>query len=167
MTTKSKIPITAVWKVLQKMAQTPVIRKAVGVVLGWFGKKITQNIIDKNISKHNNSLNKINTMDKGFFSNKTQEWVLAKVKELLKSQKPLVILGATLAVKLVFLYADDNLAENNLPQDLTDKCQQFFDALVDNKMDEVLALGVELVAIIYALIQAKPAPEVKVVPPKK
>jgi hypothetical protein len=96
-------------------------------------------------------------MDKGFFSNKTQEWALSKIKTLLTGQKPLVILGATLAAKLIFLYADDNLAENNLPQDLTDKVQQFFDALIDDDMDTVLLLGVDIVGVIYEMIKAKQA----------
>lgn len=103
-------------------------------------------------------------MDKGFFSNKTQEWALAKIKTLLAGQKPLVILGATLAAKLIFLYADDNLAENNLPQDLTDKCQQFFDALIDNDMDTVLLLGVDIVGVIYAMIKAKQELEAAKIP---
>jgi len=94
-------------------------------------------------------------MDKGFFSSKTQEWAIAKVKDLLKDQKPMMVLFIVLAIKAIFLYADDNLAENKVPAELTAKCREFFDALIDGNVDTILVLGMDLVGIIYELIKAK------------
>jgi len=99
-------------------------------------------------------------MDKGFFSNKTQEWVITKVKTLLKDQKPMLVLFIVLAIKAIFLYADDNLAESKVPTELTAKCREFFDALIDGNVDTTLVLGMDLVGIIYGLIKAKKDAEV-------
>ena len=95
--------------------------------------------------------------DKGFFSNATQDVILAKVRELVKDQKPMVILLIVIAVKAIFLYADDVIAENKLPQELTDKCQALFDAiLVTKDLDAALVIAVDLIPIIYELIKPKP-----------
>ena len=104
-------------------------------------------------------------MDKGFFSNKTQDWAIAKAKVLLKDQPAILVLLICLAIKGIFLYADDSVAETKLPQELTDKSQAFFDALVDNKIEDALALGIELIVIVAGML--KPKPVVPELPPKK
>lgn len=97
-------------------------------------------------------------MDKGLFSNATQDVIFAKVRELLKDQKAVVILAITVLLKAVFLYADDILAENKLPQELTDKSQAFFDAiLVEKDIDKAIVLGLDLVPMLYELFK-KPTP---------
>jgi hypothetical protein len=100
-------------------------------------------------------------MDKGIFSDKSQLVIIEKVKVLLKDQKAFMVLLIVLAIKALFTYVDDGVAESKLPQALTDKLQLFFDALlVDKDMDTVMMIGIELIPIIFDLFKKEPVPEV-------
>lgn len=89
-------------------------------------------------------------MDKGFFSNASQDVLLAELGKLMKDQKPALVLMMKLLAKGIFLYADDVVAEQKLPQEMTDKSQQFFDAiLVTKDLDQALVLGLDLATILY------------------
>ncbi len=100
-------------------------------------------------------------MDKGLFSNASQEVLIAKLGELLKDQKPALVLIVKLLAKGIFLYADDVIAEQKLPQELTDKSQAFFDAiLVTKDLDQALVLGLDLATILYDFFKPKPTPAV-------
>jgi len=97
-------------------------------------------------------------MDKGMFSEAAQTELIQKARELVKDQKPVVVLAVTLTIKAVFLYADDILAEKKLPVELTTKCRSFFDAIfVEKDVDKAMMLGLDLIPMLYELFK-KPKP---------
>ena len=100
--------------------------------------------------------------DKGFVSNAVQDILIQKLKEALTKagQKPIVILGATLFMKAIFLYGDDVVAENKLPKEITEKVRAMLDAIfVAKDWDTALIIAVDLAPYIYELFKPKPVPE--------
>lgn len=98
-------------------------------------------------------------MDKGFVSTAVQDILIQKVKEALTKagQKPIVILAAVLGLKAVFMYADDVLAENKLPKELTEKVRGLLDAvLIDKDWDKALVIAIDLVPYLYEMFKPKP-----------
>lgn len=92
-------------------------------------------------------------MEKGILSKASQDALLVLAAEGLKDQKPIVKLGASLGIKIIFVYADDILAEK-LPEDLKVKCRAFLDCVLVSKDYELaIELGIELIPLIYELFQ--------------
>jgi hypothetical protein len=164
-TSTTGIPISKIWEVIKKIYQIPIVKKGLTLAGSW----VVENVIKKVFTKKkkevivppiNNQLNLI-IMDKGIFSDKSQLVIIEKVKVLLKDQKAFMVLLIVLAIKALFTYVDDGVAESKLPQALTDKLQLFFDALlVDKDMDTVMMIGIELIPIIFDLFKKEPVPEV-------
>lgn len=97
-------------------------------------------------------------MEKGLVTKAAQDAFLKDVQEWTKGQKAWVRVGITLGCKALFIVADDKYADK-LPQDLKQKSQLFFDAvLVQKDVESALTLGIELIPIILDLIKKdKPA----------
>lgn len=106
--------------------------------------------------------------DKGFFSNKTQDWALALIKVKMQEAgvKPVPTMLVQLALKATFLYVDDAVVENKVPQEITDRTQKLFDFLIDGKYDEALAEAIDLIPYVMEWLKPKPV-EVPALPPKK
>jgi hypothetical protein len=161
-TSTTGIPISKIWEVVKKIAGIPIVKKGLTLAGSWIAEKVIKKVFTKKKKEAisppiNNHLNLI-IMDKGIFSDKAQTAIIEKVKVLLKDQKAAVVLLLVLALKILFLYVDDTIAETKLPQELTDKLQAFFDAiLVTKDPDLAMALGVELIPLIWALFKKDPA----------
>lgn len=97
--------------------------------------------------------------DKGFISNESQDALIALAKAALtkSEQKPIVVLSVVLVMKAAFLYADDVIAENKLPKEITSKVRELIDAvLIKKDMDTALIIAVDLVPYVYELLAKKP-----------
>ena len=139
--------------VLRAILKIPGVKPA----LIWLMDKLVEKGIKVFLIKNKQS--KKESMEKGLFSKATQEEIIKRVKELLKNQKPVLVLLIVMVIKAIFLYVDDQVAENNLPQELTDKSQALFDAiLVTPDAEKAIELGIELIGIIWPLIFKKPTP---------
>lgn len=161
-TSTTGIPISKIWEVIKKVAGIPIVKKGLTLAGSWIAEKVIKKVFTKKkkeviVPPINNQLN-YKTMDKGIFSDKAQTAIIEKVKVLLKDQKAAaVVLLIVLALKMLFLYVDDTIAETKLPQELTDKLQAFFDAILVTKDPETaMALGVDLIPLIWALFKKDP-----------
>jgi hypothetical protein len=95
-------------------------------------------------------------MEKGLASKASQAAFLAKVQEWVTGQKPWIRIVIVLAVKAVFIVADDKYADK-LPEPLKETSRQFFDAiLVDEDIDKAMMLGIELIPEVLELFKKKP-----------
>jgi len=92
-------------------------------------------------------------MEKGILTKATQDQILKAVQEWTKDSKPWLKLVITLGVKATFVVADDKYADQ-LPEEVKDKAQQFFDAiLVTKDINQAILLGVELIPIVIELLK--------------
>ena len=162
----STVPVDKIWKLVKQAWNIPVVKKGLSLAGSWLLEKVIKKVLTKKKKEVtsppiNNQL-KLTIMDKGIFSDKSQLVIITKIKELLKDQKPFMVLLIVMAVKALFTYVDDGIAESKLPQEFTDKCQQFFDALlVENDIEKTMTLGIELIPLIFALFKKDVAiPEV-------
>jgi len=157
-TSTTGIPISKIWEVVKKIYQMPIVKKGLTLAGSWIAEKVIKKVFTKKKKEAitppiNNQLNLI-IMDKGIFSDKSQLVIIEKVKALLKDQKAFTVLLIVMAIKALFTYVDDGIAESKLPPELTDKCQAFFDAvLVDKDVEKAMTLGIELIPMIFALFK--------------
>jgi len=154
-TNQGEITTDKIGAVLRTVLKIPGVKTA----LIWLATKVVDKSIEKAFLIKNKSKKGDTKMEKGFFSKAAQDELIKKIKELLKNQKVALVLLIVMAVKAIFLYVDDQVVENKLPQELTDKSQAFFDAiLVAKDAEKAMELGIDLVGIVWPLIFKKPTP---------
>jgi hypothetical protein len=154
---QGEITTDKVGAILRAILKLPGVKTA----LIWLASKVVEKGMDKVFLIKNKSKKGETKMEKGFFSKAAQDELIKKVKELLKNQKVALVLLIIMAIKAIFLYVDDQVVESKLPQELTDKCQAFFDAiLVTKDAEKAMELGIDLVGIVWPLIFKKSTPTI-------
>lgn len=161
-TSTTGISISKIWEVVKKIYQIPIIKKGLTLAGSWVAENVIKKVFTKKKKEVitppiNNQLNLI-IMDKGIFSDKSQLVIIEKIKGLLKDQKPFMVLLIVMAIKALFTYVDDGVAESKLPKELTEKLREFFDALLVSKdTEKTMTLGIELIPLIFELFKKNPA----------